>query len=244
MNKKSIGFLLAGLILLPSCMRVNKYHPQSLKMLRDKVMHGETKESVTIRAKRLNEFEKEYLFNKHIGELEGNQFQIVYVFIDNMSEIQYELLPNSIDLEHLSCADVVKQMKKTSTAGRAIASSLATSYAVAAGINISREMMWPGCDILPILFIPVLGTAVSIAAITGASAIQSWVMNRRINDDLKKKVLSENLIIEPYSHYEGLIFVKSSDYRPSFNVTMYEKDDYNKNIVFEVNMHTSQRNSL
>jgi hypothetical protein len=236
LNGKIFGLVLAGLVLLPSCMRVRKYHPQSLKMVRDKMMYSETQKNITVRAKRLNENDKEYLFNKHIGGLEGNEFQVIYVSIDNMSGVRYELLSDSIDLERVSYADVVKQLKKTSTAGRAVASGLALSYGVAAGVRLGTEAMAPGCGILMIPFIPMMSIGTAVAAVTGIRAIESWRMNRRIDKDLKEKMLAENMIIMPYGHHEGLIFVKSIDYNPQFSITVREKNNRHNKIIFDVDL--------
>jgi hypothetical protein len=234
-NGKVAGLVLAGLVLLPGCMRVRKYHPQSLRMLRDKMMYSETKSNITVRAKRLNADDKEYLFNKHIGELEGNEFQVIYLSIQNMSEIRYELLADSINLERVSYADIVKQMKKTSTAGRAVVSGLALSYGVA-GIRLGAEAMAPGCGILIVPFIPMLSIGAAIAVVAGIKAVESWRTNRCIDKDLKEKMWNENMIIVPYGHHEGLIFVKSSDYNPQFNVTMREKNNRHNTIMFNVNL--------
>ena len=235
-NGKSVGLLLAGLVVLPGCMKVRKYHPQSLKMLRDKNMYSETKNNLTLRAKRLSESEKEYLFNKHIGQLEGNEFQVIYVSIHNMSGIRYELLPDSIDLERVSYTDVVKQMKKTSTAGRAVASGLAGAYGAATAIRLGGEMMAPGCGILIIPFIPMMCISTAIATITGIKAIESWRMNRRIDKDLKEKMLAETTTIIPYGHHEGLIFVRSLDYSPQFSVTFVGSYHLDNKIIFDVDL--------
>lgn len=234
-NGKIIGFFLAGLVLLPGCMHVRRYRPQSLKMLRDKTMHTETKKDLTVRVKRLTEFEKEYLFNKHIGRLEGNLFQVIYVSINNMSKIQYELRPDSIDLERVSYAGIVKQMKKTSTAGRAIISGLTANYAIfgaQAIVNVSSGLFLLAAG-------PFVALSGIVAVVTGIRAIKSVVMNKRISSDLKEKILDEKSVIKAYDRYEGLIFVQAANYRSDFVVKMHEKDNLINVVAFDVNLDKS-----
>src|SRR5258708_37613205 len=68
------------------------------------------------------------------------------------------------------------------------------------------------------------------------TSIKSIVMNSRIKKDLAEKVLHEKVIINSGEQYEGLIFVKSSDYTPQFAVTLHEQDNMKNSIVFDVDL--------
>ncbi len=234
-NGKVIGFLLVGLVLLPGCMHVRRYRPQSLKMLRDKTMHIEMKKDLTVRAKRLTEFEKEYLFGEHLGGFESNAFQVIYLSVNNMSGTQYGLLPDFIDLQYLSYTDVVKQVKKTSTVGRAAIAGLGWGYMIVG----AKEIAAPGCGILFIPFAPFMAVAGIITMVTGVAAIKSLVMNRRIDKDFKGKMLHGKDVVKAYGHHEGLIFVKAADYRHNFTVTIYETNNTENVLVFDVSLDKS-----
>lgn len=49
-------------------------------------------------------------------------------------------------------------------------------------------------------------------------------------------MIPKEVIIKSGDHYEGLVFVKSSDYTSQFSVTMHELHDNKNKIVFNVHL--------
>jgi hypothetical protein len=91
----------------------------------------------------------------------------------------------------------------------------------------------------PLLFTVGASLAAGFGILTligGIQTIKSFVINGRISKDIKVKTLHEKVIIKSGKQYDGLIFVKLSDYSPQFAVTMYEKDNAKKSVTFDVDL--------
>ena len=135
----------------------------------------------------------------------------------------------------------VKRLIKTSSAGR---------WAIVEGIYVLANSPVLLCSYflytpsIPYALIFGLPIAVNIiASLFIGKTIKSAIMNRRISKDLKEKIFRNNMIIKSGDKYEGLIFVKSSDYTPQFSATVREKDNRKNKIVFDVDVHASFKNA-
>jgi hypothetical protein len=236
MNKKNIGFLLAGLMLLPSCMRVPSYKRRSLELFKNNFTYTNTQENITVRAKRLSIPEKDYLFN--------GRSQVLYAIetlcfsIHNLSQHTYCISPETIGLEHISYKDINAMLTKTNSLSRFSGAAAGGVLTALPFIIVSMETLPTDASaviILPVfLGMLVVGIPLSLAFL--AQGIKSVVMNNRISRDLKEKSLHTQVAIKPGEHYEGIIFVNPSDYLPNFNVTLHQKDNAETNVIFDVEL--------
>jgi len=237
-NSKSIfGAFLALLVLLPGCiLHVPRYTRQPLSIVGDHFTYNEIQENLNVQVKQLSSLDTYYLFNDWNKEfLRRNGIRIVYFSIHNLSNNNYMISPYDIDLKQVSYKDIDRLMKKTSSTGRFVIagfSGLLNSAACALatipnGIAIVYGTI--GALATSFIFYPAL-----------VQGIKSVVMNRRINKDLKDKTLHEKTILNSGDHYEGLIFVKSSDYKSQFSITMHEKDNVEKSITFNIDLSKSE----
>ena len=242
-NKSFFGILLAVLVLLPGCiLHVPSYRRQPLRMIRENFTYSGSENNVMLRAKLLNEVDKEDLFGDRIGAIEGGQFKVVYLSIHNLSDKNYSIMPHSIDLRQISCSRVIGLMKKTSSVGRL------TAY-VFGGIA-SKELFvlaasasFASANVIALSVVAsTVGVGLEVISLIGLfRGIKSIVMNSRIAKDIKEKTLHEKIIINSGERYEGLIFVKSSDYTPQFAVTMHENNNMKNSISFNVDLRQNEQ---
>jgi hypothetical protein len=127
-------------------------------------------------------------------------------------------------------------MKKTNSVARLVggAAGLTTGVLCKQVLN-APDVGDEGFVIAPLyLFSTIMGY---IGIGTG---IKSAVINRRITKDLKTKTLHDTVVIKSGGHYEGIIFVKATDYKPQFNITMHEKNNAKNSVIFDVDVRKNE----
>lgn len=229
MNNKStiIGVMLAGLVLLPGCIGIRNYQPRPLRLFNNDTSYNKTNQGISLCVKRLNHQEKTYFFDGHTVPLDG--FKAMYISVSNASHIPYTISPEGINIVQIPLRDIKKSVRKTDTFAY-FSGALTTGLIVATPIALAFcYVAWAPAFIAAAIALPF---EVMFLAKGGRSA----VMNHRIDKDLREKVLHKKVFIKPGSTYEGLIFVKESDYTSQFTVTFSEKDNRYNNIVFDVNL--------
>jgi hypothetical protein len=226
-NKSFFGLFLALLVVLPGCiLHVPSYRRQSLRIMRDSVAYSETEKNVVVRATLLSATDKHDFFGEHIGAIKDGKYKVIYISVNNLSDEDYILAADCIDLKQISSRSVVKSMKKTSSFGRLVLWDMSS---IPAAIVAS-------CTKEPLFIAPVsIGFAV-IGLISLAQGIKSIVMNTRIRKDIEVKIIPSSVIISSGDHYEGLIFVRPSDYKPQFTVAMHEKNNKKNTVIFDVDL--------
>jgi len=252
LNTKIIGFVLAGLVLLPGCVRVPNYKPKSLdsiKSFNNILIHRETKSNVTVGISVLNNDAKLYLFNDRDLLFDNEKVEVIHISVHNLSTDQYIISPAEISIPQIPYSDVLQSVQTSSryhlkNAGR-VGGSV---YGVLSGLTFSvfylPTLLGSTVDKFGIGLVLTLAgagfvwpiVATIIASPFLGKAIKSAIMNGRINKDLKEKMLREKVIIESGSKYEGLIFVKKSDYKPQFSVTLQEQTNKDKTLIFDVDL--------
>ena len=243
-NGKVIGIFLAGLVLLPGCVHVPSYKPKSLdsiKSFNPLFTHKETKHNVTLGVNYLNDNAKFHLFNDRNILLDGEKVEIIHISVYNLSTDQYVISPNGIGAIQIPYTNVLRSLQTSSTdhlkkagvVGGAIygtLSGLTIAMFLPMGfyIIITGTMLvaWP--IVATITMLPFLG-----------KTIKSTIMNGCIDKDLKEKMLHREVIIPSGEKYEGLIFVKSSDYNPQFNVALTEQYHPDNKLIFDVDLSST-----
>lgn len=241
-NGKIIGFVLAGLVMLPGCLRVPTYKAKPLNVLNNNFAYREIKNNIVFQAKCLAHGEIYYLFGERTKELLKST-EIIYCSVHNISNQDYIF---SLKNKHFSPLSVpqVTQLIKTSSAGR-----LATGIAGGTGISVVANGLFAGGLCLWLggyagLVIPyqlIFGVPIAFtfgSLIFFGKGIKSMIMNSRIKKDLNEKMLQDNVIIKSGDKHDGLIFVKASDYTSHFTMMMHEKNNHKNRIVFDVDLST------
>lgn len=230
--------------MLPGCIRVPTYKKKSLDIFKNNCSYRHGEKGVVASVKQLNEAEKNYLFDGRIPLL--NEAEIIYVSIYNLSDSHYILGPEMISLEQMPFCDIKKAIKKTNSVERlfgAGVSSVGAYAALGVAVSVTKQGI-AGVGTAPMLllcFIGSVGYAISAVVIPLgltflAQGIKSIVMNARMHEDLQEKMLQKNVVIKSGEKYEGLIFVKSSDYKPEFTLTVHEKNKAKNSLTFDVDL--------
>lgn len=244
MNKK-IGLLLAGLVLLPGCVSVSRYRAKPLNTLCNDFTYREiTKNNVVFQSRLLTNRAIQYLFEGRAEGLLGS-VKVIHCSIHNISSQDYVLSAKNKNFQHLSVHEVA-QLLKTSTAARM---ALTAGIGGAVSLLPNEFFLMPALlSYFPLYLMPASIVAYSCVAVVAVvtpfvffgKTIKSAVMNGRIKKDLQEKMLyKKDVVIKSGEKYEGLIFVKASDYKPEFTVIMHEKNKAKNTIIFDVNLDKS-----
>jgi len=216
---------------LPGCMRVPSYHTKPLKLYKNDSAYVATEQGVVLQARRLTQVEKNCFFDRQIVPLNG--VKAIYFSIVNLSDKTYTVTPDEINVLQVSLNDIKKTVKEGDTVPY-LAGTLASGWITAIPIFCLLSYVVPP---MPILVAG--GIALPLGGIFFVQSIRSLVVNSRINEDLRSKILYRKLIIKPGQKYERVIFVKASDYKPEFTVIMHEKNKAKNTIIFDVNLDKS-----
>ncbi len=233
-------------------MHVPRYKCRSLQSVSDHCTYRGIEKNVVVHAKCLGQAEKNYLFDSRSALIE-DELEVIYISIHNLGNTPYIFSHNNIYLEQVKYHDISRSMRKTSSISRLACGALVTypSLPIVAAFSILGVSR---IEMLPIMLaccgslitggilggLIVIGIAGSILGLTClAQGIKSIVMNARISKDLREKTLHENIVIKSGDKYEGLIFVKSSDYSSQFSLTLQEKGNIKNSVLFDVDLHAS-----
>lgn len=228
------ALLLAALAFLPSCYRVPLYKTKSLHFLNNDCPYTQTEQNIIVKARLLDQYDKRELFGEYskklIDTFSREPILVIYFSISNLSTHSY-ILPycNGIDLKFISYEHINSKLK-TSTRLRTAGTILATygtcsCLAVVSGITTC----------LPILIAVSIGGILSTIPIfqLNKSANESKSMNNKIAEDLEIKTFQKTIIIPSEGFYEGLFFVKESDFKSQFTLELQEKKTTSK-IKFDI----------
>ncbi|HEX4069211.1 MAG TPA: hypothetical protein VHX42_03880, partial [Candidatus Babeliales bacterium] len=196
-----------------------------------------TQDNVMTHVKLLSREDKDLLFGDRSRLIHDHDIQVICLSLYNLSNVDYRFFPADIDLAMMSSRDVEKLMK-TNSVGRLTVSAATGISSWALGTTAMFVIGDMGIA-------SVLGAAAFLAPsiICGATAlvffgksIKSMIMNKRMKKDLAEKIVHKKVIIKAGDHYEGLIFVKTADYNPQFNVQLREKNNRKHVISFDVDV--------
>lgn len=232
-NSKIISIILAGLVLLPGCMRVPSYKPKSLQSISSDFMYRGVEKGIVVQAKCLTIDEVQSLFGQ-----QGESFIPIYLSIHNLSNSAYILSNSEIDCAKMSHQEV-SQLMKTSSIAR-LAGSVVAYGTTFGGIHIGvfgAFIMKSAIAMCGGFALAALSIGFGLTSI--GTGIKSMIMNTRIRKDLQEKMIAQDTVIESGDKYEGLIFVKTEDYQSDFTVTLLEKNNQSNKIVFDVDLSSA-----
>jgi hypothetical protein len=174
-----------------------------------------------------------------------NTIRPIYLSITNHSDQVYYVEPFSIELELMSYELAASSMKSgilgtpgknardmdqvdqlAITALAAGATSVAVVSLVGAATTDNKAFLVPytGAFIIPLI-----------------PSVNAGVNNMRVKRDLRDKVLHKKEMIYPGDQLNRLVFVKSTDYSPTFVVKIYEQNNIGESITFNVNLSREEQ---
>jgi hypothetical protein len=251
------------LVMLPGCLRVPTYTAKPMNVLNDNFTYHAVKKGVVFQAKRLTLDEINYLFDERAKGLLGST-EIIYCSIPNISNQDYVLSLQNEDFLPLRVHEVKRLMKTNSgkrlelvpvflVAGTAIGLSaigmatLALAGAPLLGFPYFFQWWYVGIWALGLGHVNYGGRLLSGISLLACVTVplvyfgKSIVMNSRISRDLKEKMLQGNELIKSGEVGQGLIFIRTADYKPQLSITMHEKNNSKNKIVFDVDLLQKSR---
>jgi hypothetical protein len=246
-NKPFFGLFLAALVLLPGCIHVPSYRAQPLKLISGNCMYRDVQGNVIMQSKKLSQSEIFSLFGERGSWLINMQNTIrpIYLSIINHSDQVYYIEPFSIELELMSYEFVASSMKSgiLGTPGKNArdmdqVDQLAVT-ALAAGATSVAAVSLVGAVTTDneAFFVPYAGALI----IPLIPSVNAGVNNMRVKKDLRDKVLHKKEMIYPGDQLSRLVFVKSTDYSPTFAVKIYEQNNVGKAITFNVDLSREEQ---
>jgi len=249
MNKRVLLTLAAaiGLIGLPSCIKRPKYRSRPLESISSRFEYVGTKDNVILHAKRLNKDETPYLFGTRGQWLAHGHKQSpiypLYLSFHNVSSKPYVLAPKKIGLQLEPHTNIAKRLQSSSTikAAGTLATGSAMSilaaggglYAWFSGAAIGSAALIFGAK-AALITVPILVLGTPIAALIRSA--RSARINSKIKYDIKEKTLHREVTIYPGQQFDTLIFVKRTHYRTNFTLSLYEQNNPNNTIKFDVSL--------
>lgn len=187
-----------------------------------------------VQAKQLTQDNIQHLFESRLMQ-KDNTFEVIYLSIHNLSNVSYIVSPADIDIAKLSYQQIFQYMK-TSSIGRLTGGIVAIGIPAYPAVNLFTFGCFMKCAIAAYAGLSLAVVGIGLGALCFVLGLKSIKMNYRIDKDLKQKMVHKKVIIKSGDHYEGLIFVKSSDYKPLFNIIICEQDNHDNKIAFEVDL--------
>ncbi len=230
--------------MLPGCLHVPEYNRRSMRFIDESCSYHEVKNGVAIRAKCLTENNKKEIFgesSKQLSKAKNGSIEVIYLSLHNLTRNTYLVSSAGVGMPIMPYSDIV-QLMKTSTVGRLAGSvalfygaSITTPALLGAGILAAAHGIFLGIPVMITGF--VIGMTALVKLFKHQSSVKdSMKMNKRIASDLAEKTMFEGVIIEPGDKYEGLIFVKSSEYNSRFSVVIHEKNNKYNKIIFDIDL--------
>ena len=237
-NKSLFGLFLVGLILLPGCLHVPTYKGQSVHVMSSHSAYQDIENNVIMQVKLLSQEEQKALFGERSILIHENDIQVIHFSIHNVSNLHYSFSPADIDLAMISYRDIKKLMKTNSIGGFASGVGFGAISAKLIDLGVAGPMVCQSMIVAYVAF-PLSIVATALTFVFFGKSIKSMIMNHRINKDLAKKTLYKKIIIKPGDHYDGFIFVKQADYNSQFKVSLYEKNNKENSVAFDVDLRKS-----
>jgi len=240
-NKLFFSLIATSLLFFSACIKVPPYRHLLLKNRILKQPNNPIDQTILLQTKQLTNQEIEYLFGPNGKGLRKNTI-IIAVFIDNNTAFDYVFSPQDITIKSLGYNNVTKFTKKRSSFSSRLGKIIFSLYTFSS--LYSNMLQWRDEEACrqagsAILFT----TALTILSIPGTftfitQGITSALRNRKVNKILKEQIIDRPININSGQLYEGLIFIKPSEYQSTFTLTIHQKNQLNEKIIFNVNLCT------
>lgn len=227
------------LVLIPfifsGCLRVPGYESKPLSVLSGRFNGTSIKKHVTVRAKVMNKKDMTDLFGRRGSWLvrhRRSSFIPLHISIENHGDRSLILSPELISLATVPYQTVCERM--SSNGGMWAFGTLMLGYPAGILLGLGGFFAIPiGSSIGSSSLVNIgwisLATGFSLTVATPfvamSNAVRSSEANKELEIDLYQKMLKDNTVIRPYEHFETLIFVKRSEYKSEFTVSLHPVDE-------------------
>lgn len=242
-----LSFAVIALVTLSGCVRAPKYTPRPLtKLTKETADYSQTKDNVTVMAKKLTGAESAETFGTDLTTLKEG-ITPVQLTVENNNPINMQINSKDVNLRLLSEKNITEKLSHSvgarvagygalmgSSAGLAVGGFFATVEGVVslAYIGVGMPLLATGSVLL------FGGAALFVAApIIGIiNAVKTAKVNKLIKADVEEKTLS-TLTIQPNETKNTLIFVHTKDLPNEFNLKVAHEADANRTIDFAISLH-------
>lgn len=247
--KQNVLYLtIVALCILSGCFEKQQYYNHHMLSLTPHINFKSTKQNITLRAKRFNKQNCIQLFGsrgkKLITHRHKSSIYPIQLSITNKSNNTLLLEDNNINIPIMKYNKVARRMQHSTTirAMGLLASGIALATITALGgftiigigiITATAPLAIIGavaCASAP--FMLLVGTPVS----TTVNSVKNLRVNTNIKKDIKNKSLVRNVIIKPGQKIDTLIFVKGQNYRNKFRLKLYNQENPQEMVIFNVTL--------
>lgn len=219
------------------CLRVPGYESKPLSTLSGRFNTTSIKKYVTVRVKVMNKKDMNDLFGRRgawLARHRRSSLVPIHISIENHGDRSLVLSPELISLGTASYQTVCDRM--SSNGGMWAFGTLMFGYPTGLLLGLGGFFAIPigsGIGSASLVNIGwaslVTGFSLTVATpfVAMGNAVRSAEANKELEVDLYQKMLKDNTVIRPYEHFETLIFVKRSELRSEFTVSLHPVDEPN-----------------
>lgn len=230
-------YLIALFLLLPGCAKVKSYKKKPLRPLCSYVTYQAKQDDIHIYAKKYDQQDCIQLFGSRGSRLIHHKHDTciypIQLSIKNNSQTTWILNKNSIDLKLTPYHHVAHRIQNHTFLRMVSIVAVGTAFTTLTAIGGTTLLVigmftWSipaaiagGALCASVPFMILVNTPMS----TTVQGIQSLRTNTRIKQDIKQKSLTRTVILEPGQTTDTILFVKGSNYKPVFDLTLFDQDD-------------------
>jgi hypothetical protein len=242
MITKCLKFSCSLLLILTcaGCLKTPIQRPKNLKPLTKETAHdSQTKEQVTVHAKKLSLEDQELMFGNCAKQLEKYHIVPVQLTIENNSTTCWVLTDKNIALNKLT----IDEVNKTLFASRRwiplrillLGIPIALIAGAGIGVAIASPITCPCCIIVPVFMAAsvIFATTSCISVVYG---IVNHMSKKQMHEYLKTCCNSEGITINPDINASMLFFVKESQLPEKLNLLLTDKNVDKNTLPFELNL--------
>jgi hypothetical protein len=254
-----LSFLIASLLILPSCKNPQKAH-LTMRPLAALIDYFDSVQGVTIRVKKLDKHDSGLLLGERSGRLfkrfrKRQPIWPIQISLTNDTNKLIALKASNISLKQVDYKRVASRLNNNSFTQifGAIASSVLVGGFLAMGSFLALStsgivLLTTGSFSVTAPF-AVLGSSalaaipamllVGTPTLSTIRGVQTAKHNRIVRQEIKKYSLKGQVVIEPHTTIDMVIFVSRSDYKPEFTIGVSHPERGDEKIEFNVKMPNS-----
>jgi len=252
----TVTVILTILVFMPGCAKLRSYKQKPLRSLSSYITYEDEQDKVKLYAKQYDRQDCMQLFGSRGSRLvhhkHASSIYPIQISIKNTSDITWELNKHSVNLKLTPYYQVAHRIQNHTV--------LRMVSLVAIGAGVTALTAVGGVALLTLgMFTWSIPAAIAGGALcasvpfmllvntpltTTINGIQSLRTNTQIKQDMRRKTLTKHIVIEPGQHLDTLLFVKGINYKPEFPITLFDTNDTNHRINFNVQLIAEVENGL
>lgn len=231
--KKQFLLLTSLLFLVPACSKKQAKIPIKKLPALEYADYQETQNNVTVRYKKLNICENEYLFGDKAKKV-TKKWTPLHLNVQNNSPYNVTISPQDIGLKQTSFKKVADKLNGTRHVRSGFFAFVGIAGAVATGFAL--PFWWMGESLKIVLPVLGIGTAATVVGPISSHRVsaKSKVSVEQTTQALEEQTLHDIEIVHPDEQINKLFFVNKKKLKEKFPVNVHILKDEQKELTFRI----------